>query len=142
MEACRKSIRMAPDTAVQILFTRDAEHHRSGWWKNPDYERCLHLSISYLGLAGETFVSIPHLHKDALQWCRILFGSALKFMWTEPPYTDEGKKNDVWHYRLFCNEHWVPIKPSREVYSRCKTPAGWLSYSDREYLVNKMGGVQ
>ena len=30
-----------------IILTRDVGYHSSGWWKNPDYERCYHLSISF-----------------------------------------------------------------------------------------------
>src|SRR5688572_22289291 len=30
-----------------LLFTRDEGMHESGWWKNPDYERCYHLSLSF-----------------------------------------------------------------------------------------------
>lgn len=36
----------APTHSV-VLFTRDVGHHTSGWMKNPDFERCLHLSLSY-----------------------------------------------------------------------------------------------
>lgn len=32
-----------------IIFTRDEGAHTCGWWKNPDYERCYHLSISFPG---------------------------------------------------------------------------------------------
>ena len=37
----------SPHRGVQIIFTRDTGHHSSGWLKNPDYERCWHLSLSY-----------------------------------------------------------------------------------------------
>lgn len=32
-----------------VIMTRDIGYHTSGWWKNPDYERCFHVSISYPG---------------------------------------------------------------------------------------------
>jgi hypothetical protein len=35
-----------PDGSILIL-TRESGYHTSGWWKNPDYERCLHLSLSF-----------------------------------------------------------------------------------------------
>src|SRR5262249_14385874 len=44
--------------------------------------------------------------------------------------TEHGRKLDVWHYRLFCDPGWQPIKPRGEVYSRELTEAGWKSYSD------------
>lgn len=32
-----------------LVYTRDVGHHSCGWWKNPDYERCYHLSLSWPG---------------------------------------------------------------------------------------------
>jgi hypothetical protein len=67
---------------------------------------------------------------------RMFFGEDRKLLWCEPPYTDVGKRNDTWHYRLFCNVAWQPIKPRGEVYSKEFTAAGWKSYSDlRETMV-------
>src|SRR5574337_499038 len=40
---CRQLHRV---TNTLLIFTRDTGHHTSGWFKNPDYERCLHLSTS------------------------------------------------------------------------------------------------
>ena len=34
-----------PFRGITIAFTRDVGYHSSGWWKNPDFERCYHLSI-------------------------------------------------------------------------------------------------
>ena len=50
--------------------------------------------------------------------------------WIEKPYTPEGRRIDVWHYRLFCDAAWEPILPRGEVYSRDLTGAGWRSFSD------------
>ena len=106
---------------ARIIFTRDTGHHSSGWWKNPEYERCEHLSMSFAdGFAkrkGEILA-------------RAFFGDSAKLLWIEPPYSSAGKQKEVWHYRLFCDEAWKPIKPSGEVYSR-RMPAEWMSFSER-----------
>ena len=46
LESCRWYIERID---AQVVMTRDIGYHTSGWWKNPDYERCYHLSIDYPG---------------------------------------------------------------------------------------------
>lgn len=104
-----------------VILTRDVGYHTSGWWKNPDYERCYHLSISYPG--GTNFKKTEWL-------LNALFGYDRKLMWCEPPYSKTGKELEVYHYRLFCDEAWKPIMPRREVYTREFTERGWKSFSD------------
>lgn len=111
-----------------ICFTRDTGHHSSGWWKNPDYERCYHLSISFPG--GRNQKAIERLLDG-------LYGEHKRWAWVEPPYSDKGKAKEVWHYRLFCDEHWQPIKPRGEVYSKEFTEAGWKSYSEVQAELKK-----
>ncbi len=111
-----------------IIFTRDAGHHTCGWWKNPQYERCWHLSISFPG----------GIHKKGLEKILdSLFGPDKNKLWIEPPYSKVGKQKEVWHYRLFCDENWKGIIPQGEVYSKEFTEKGWLSYSDKQYEKNK-----
>ena len=115
-------------TGTKLIFTRDAGMHSSGWWKNPDYERCWHLSLSFVApLSGEPLPKDVRL-TDA--WLQAFFGEACRYIWSESPKSDEGKVCDVWHYRVFCNPAWHPIIPRGEVYSREHTEAGWLSFSD------------
>lgn len=95
-----------------------------GWWKNPDYERCWHLSISRK--------NIRRIEEDKL--VKIIFGAHLKWTWLEPPYTEQGKRDQVYHYRLFCDPAWFPIKPRGEVYNTHFTEKGWKSYSDLNKL--------
>lgn len=42
------------------------------------------------------------------------FGNNKRLLWCEPPYSEEGKKAGVYHYRLFCDENWQPIFPRGE----------------------------
>lgn len=119
-----------------LLFTRDAGMHSSGWWKNPDYEQCLHLSLSF----RDPKTGIPRSRdKEWTEtWVEAFFGPTKNLIWTEPPYSPDGKKNDVWHYRVFYAPGWVaPILPRKEVYSKDFTPEGWLSWSDYQEKMKK-----
>jgi hypothetical protein len=117
-------------TETLLIFTRDAGHHSSGWWKNPDYERCLHLSVSFVGTEGGRVYLLPFDRRMAGKWAEAFFGTAARLCWIEPPYSRAGKVRGVHHYRLFCDPGWQPILPRGEVYSRAHTPAGWLSFSE------------
>ena len=104
-----------------VIFMRESGYHSGGWWKNPDYERCWHLSISFPGGKNENKLN---------KILEGLFGSNKKLLWVEPPYSKEGKSNDVWHYRLFCDENWKAIIPRGEVYNTHFTEQGWKSFSE------------
>jgi hypothetical protein len=118
------------NTAARLIYTRDVGMHGSGWWKNPDYNQCLHLSISFAVIEGRNVFPLPQDHKAARRWCEAIFGHDTKLLWIEPPFSAEGKASDVWHYRLFCDPAWEPIKPRGEVYNTDWTPADWKSWSD------------
>lgn len=122
--------RFAYTDGTVLIFTRDEGMHTSGWWKNPDYERCLHLSLSFRDpRTGE-----PTGHHDrylADEWCRLFFRHMCRLIWAEPPFSPEGKVHATWHYRVFMAEDWkTPILPRGEVYTREFTKAGWKSWSD------------
>lgn len=117
-------------TRTRLIFTRDVGHHTSGWLKNPDYERCLHLSCSPF----PAFILTPAQHADPTlktwrRWSKAFFGEAHRNVWAESPKSDEGKRIGVWHFRVFCNEAWEPILPRGEVYSKEFTELGWRSSS-------------
>jgi hypothetical protein len=119
-------------TGTLLIYSRDEGMHTSGWWKNPDYERCRHLSLSFyeIDALGRQEQVRPKDPKLTERWVQAFFGSDRKWLWCEPPVTEHGKAFDVWHYRLFCDKLWLPIKPRGEVYTREFTEAGWKSYSD------------
>jgi|SRR6478672_6289943 len=104
-----------------IIFMRETGYHSGGWWKNPDYERCWHLSISFPGGRNQ-----KHFEKII----NSLFGDNKRYLWTEAPYSDQGKQSEVWHYRLFCDENWKAIMPRGEVYTTHFTEQGWKSFSE------------
>jgi hypothetical protein len=123
--ACR---RIAHGTV--LIFTRDVGHHACGWWKNPEYERCYHLSMS----APPALIwtpDTPELNDDLeLAWLKAFFKDKLNMLWFEGPYSPEGKAHNVKHWRLFCDPAWQPIIPRGEVYTREFTEAGWKSFSE------------
>jgi hypothetical protein len=118
-------------TRTRLIFTRDTGHHTSGWLKNPDYERCWHLSTSPIQglilLPGEQ-LGEPDKPTLAL-WVRAFYGDDIRAVWHESPKSEVGKRHDVWHWRLFCDEHWVPLVPRKEVYSLDFTELDWRSAS-------------
>ena len=115
---------------TNLIFTRDIGYHSSGWFKNPDYERCCHLSLSFKAVESGHIYNLPKNEKLTDEWIELFFGDNKKWIWTEPPFSEEGKKEDVWHYRLFCDKMWQPIKPRKEVYTREFTEKGWKSFSE------------
>jgi len=116
--ACRSFF--VPQRA-KVIFTRDAGYHSCGWWKNPDYEQCYHLSISF---------EDGYLARRAEVLAKAFFGDDVRLLWIEPPHTAKGKQLEVWHYRLFCDPAWKGIKPCGEVYSP-RMPKGWMSFSEK-----------
>lgn len=113
---------------VTLLFTRDVGHHTSGWWKNPDYERCWHLSVSMFDV--ETLQPDQFNSREAARWAKAFFHDGVRWLWVEPAYSLEGQVCGVHHYRLFCDPTWQPLKPRGEVYSKEFTELGWKSFSE------------
>jgi len=112
---------------VGLILSRDVDHTNSGWWKNPDYERCWHLSMSFY---DNNRNSIDKDVKKTELFLSYIFGKHKRKIWTEPPYSDIAKRRGIWHYRLFCDSRWKPIIPRKEVYSKNYTEPGWMSYSE------------
>lgn len=113
-----------------MIFTRDTGHHRCGWWKNPDYESCWHLSLSYRD--PETLSPLEFKDQTLTrEWLSHFFGDWQRYLWVESPKSNEGRILQVWHYRVFCDSvSWQPVIPRGEVYSRELTEAGWKSFSE------------
>lgn len=114
---------------IRICFTRDIEMHTSGWFKNPQFERCRHLSIGFRDPA--TGLPAPFDRYVAERMARAFFDDETTKIWTETAKSDGGKALGIVHYRVFCDEHWNAIAPVGEVYSRELTEKGWQSWSDQ-----------
>lgn len=122
-----------------MLFTRDEGMHACGWWKNPDYERCEHLSLAF----WRGGMRAPHDHHHARLWCLAFFGAERsRYLWIEPPFSAHGREADVYHYRLFLAPDWrLPVLPRGEVYTREFTERGWKSWSDL-HGSERLGGAE
>lgn len=128
MQLCAHLYAINPEVSARMIYTRDIGHHSGGWWKNPAYERCVHLSVSFC--VNPTDAPLPFDRKEAEKIALAFFGDDCAKAWVEPPVTPEGIKCGVYHYRLFCDEGWQPIMPHGEVYSKDDTPPRWKSFSE------------
>jgi hypothetical protein len=129
--------RTTPELSIQLLLSRDKMHHSVGWWRNAEYEYCLHLSISARERVGvlaataaqdaDAFNSIPYEdmpHEELRYWARLIFGEHVDKLWIEPGGTDPRLTRDeahthraINHLRLFFDpETFEPFIPSGEVY--------------------------
>lgn len=115
-------------TGTLIIFTRDEGMHSSGWFKNPDYDKCLHLSLSFADPV--THQRRPFDEKLADAWVDAFFPNDKKLVWMESAKMPTARAI-VTHYRVFCDENWQPILPRGEVYSTEFTEKGWKSWSEQ-----------
>lgn len=122
--------RMHDETRTSLVFTRDSGHHSSGWFKNPDYERCYHLSVGFWSF---TLSRRPreYDHDLARVWVEAFFPRSTQYLWREGMVSKpDATMPEIFHYRVFCNPRWQPIIPRGEVYTRDFTEKGWESWSD------------
>lgn len=117
------------NSGTSLLFTRDVGYHTSGWFKNPDYERCYHLSMTFFDLESNTYR--PYEPELAEAWVRAFYGDWARYVWHEGPSSES--PGEIHHYRVFCDPAWQPIIPRAEVYTRDFIEKGWKSFSDLQY---------
>ena len=109
------------DVSVSLIASVDEGAHASGWWRNSEYDRCLHLSMCGLTAGGTAYADIPELDRRAV--ARVFFGSDIDKTWLEPPasrldpYRNVAASSHTWHLRLFLDQHDNPIQPNGEVYT-------------------------
>jgi hypothetical protein len=138
----RQAHRTHEKTGTSLLFTRDKGMHSSGWFKNPDYDACYHLSISFWDFA-EPQKPKPEIYDHALArvWVRLFYPAWGRYVWEEGSALDN-LRSEVRHYRVMCNARWQPIMPRKEVYTREFIEKGWKSFSDQQgdrlEIVNKL----
>lgn len=134
--------RAEPELLISLLLTKDKMHHSVGWWRNAEYEYCIHASMSSLTsedaakhdrklrlMAGTGFkvpmppyVEIPDL--DLRSWAHAIFGEHVNKVWFEPGGTDprltreEARgRSHMKHLRMFLDpETFEPFIPKGEVY--------------------------
>jgi hypothetical protein len=112
-----------PDAMVLLILTFDVGTHACGWWKNSEFDRCLHLSISICAAregGGWKYYNAPEKAPgpEIEEWAKLTFQDqhpdALKWLWYEPGYRDK----NIEHLRLFYSKiTGQPILPKGEVYT-------------------------
>lgn len=115
------------DLLIRLLLTKDRMHHSVGWWRNAEYEYCIHLSISAWHTPEEP-EDIPPAEER--YWTFAFFPRTYTMLWHEPGGTDprltpeEKMKNRHFaHLRLFLDpETFEPFIPTGEVYHQTR----WL----------------
>jgi len=137
MQQCHRLVPDGLELVASLTFTRDAGMHTSGWWKNPEYQRCEHLSLCFRDRTGK---HESHQRGRGRAWATAFFGEHTHKLWVEPPFSEAGKQADVYHYRLFLAPDWrTPIVPRKEVYSTEFTEVGWKSWSEVHSVPDLLG---
>ena len=129
------------DALISVALTYDHGYHSSGWWKNSQFDECLHLSISVVGhRKGTGFKSLkaPEAATEAevKAWLDLVFAplhpKALIWLWEESGKTTTA----IRHFRLFFSKLTrEPILPEGEVYDLVPYADG----SSPEKIFNRMG---
>lgn len=104
-----------PGRWTRLTLTFDHGYHASGWWKNEQYDRCWHLSISH---PTELAIETPD-EAEVYEWARLLWRDDARKAWVEGAAStlDPYRLPNVVHARLFVDEHDQPIIPEGEVYT-------------------------
>lgn len=122
-----------PGRPTQVRCSFDTHYHGSGWFKNSDYEQCLHVSVSHVDrgmtevrhippdLGGGT-VMAPKLETpsttEVWAWARAFFGEDAPKAWLEPAASvlDPYRMPNIVHVRLYYDMAMRPFMPEGEVY--------------------------
>lgn len=123
-----KAIRVDLTTQTNLILTRDTGMHTSGFLKNPDYDKCWHLSLSFFE-PGNRKELLPYDMTKAEAWVKVFFGNLERYIWHEGPTGRLNLPIEAHHYRVMVNEFWHPIIPRLEVYSTDFTAKGWKTFS-------------
>ena len=70
---------------VSVIVSDDQGTHASGWWRNSEYDRCLHLSVVGMDARQTAYEDLPEADRRAI--AAVVFGDDLTKTWTEPPAT-------------------------------------------------------
>lgn len=122
-----------PGRPTNVLCSFDQHYHGSGWFKNSDYEQCLHVSVSHRGEGyelrhvpaelggGTTYAEKLETPSDAelWAWAVAFFGAHAQMAWLEPPCSplDPYRMPNIGHLRLYYEVGTMrPFMPQGEVY--------------------------
>lgn len=131
-DACR---RFNGGFGVASILTRDVGYQKAGMWQNPDFDRCLHLTLAFFQ-PGTVNPTAQH-HSVATAIIKKMFFPHVKWVWIEPPYSERDRSHDVWHYRLFCDERWQAMRPPSDDAAKELTAKGWKSFADVQAAIGQ-----
>lgn len=110
------------DLRISLMLTLDRGAHASGWWRNSQYETCLHLStVALTKERSPQYAEVPEVERRA--WVFAIFGEDAPKCWNEPPAAEHDEyrcapaSRHTWHTRLFLDQQMRPIQPTGEVYT-------------------------
>jgi hypothetical protein len=105
---------LEPGRWTSLALTFDTGYHSCGWWKNGNYDRCWHLSVSH---PTEIQLETPD-EKEVYTWASLLWGNDARKAWIEGAASvfDPHRLPNVVHARLWVDEHDQPVIPEGEVY--------------------------
>jgi hypothetical protein len=132
---------LEPGRPTRILCTFDYNYHGSGWFKNSEFEQCLHVSVSHphwdrsrvhvdktgqLGAgAGARYAGYDletPTEEECWEWGKAFFGEHAPKAWIEPAASvlDLYRSPNIVHLRLYYDEHLEPFMPTAEPYAVVK----------------------
>lgn len=116
-----------PGRPTSIIVTYDHGYHASGWWKNSDFDRCLHMSLAWPAADFRFTRRVETVtYREIIAWGEAMFGEYVKWCWIEPPASvfDPNRLSNMPHIRLFLDRQNQPIKATGEVYKLKPWPDG------------------
>ena len=131
-------------TGAEILYNRDVDLQLAeSVLKNSELARARHLSLSFW--QGQVSNRTPDgqtrgdLHRVKLadedirtRWLHAFFGNDLRCVWICPPVGEEALRFDIKHYRLFCDERWMPAPPVVGIAQSPLHALGWHLFGQPE----------
>lgn len=105
------------EAVVRVIFTLDCGMHMGGWWKNSEYDRCWHLSLTMRTASSPLAIPETPTHAEQDVWVHAFFDPHAAWVWFEPATNTTPAGKAPVHYRLFLNQDLDPILPRGEVYT-------------------------
>jgi hypothetical protein len=102
-EHCRHGLRLAETLQACVIFSRTAESDTEV------YARYWHLSTSFYRWPDGW--PLPNDKARSAEIMRAFFAADADLVWCGPPWSPEGRVVDAWHFWLFCDARWRPLRP-------------------------------
>ena len=126
-------------TGTLLLYSREVWPPATiGEEKTEGYVYWRHLSLSFHetdleagpNRYGRMRECLPKDEETTARWIEAFFGAQKVWVICEPPSTDNGRKFDVWHYRMPCDPNWEPLARKGSQIAQIFSGAGWHPWLD------------